>query len=171
MAIGTRDVISSAGMPAHQLWSPSERLSPRIKALRDQYWSCYEREYTNEVRSYTTGTSWDIVYSIWSWTNVPEVALFQKGFRSYLDQGLFLGEHMQVIHVLLVRVYLLWPSHLLLELVEAVALGSCAIPAYWIAVRHGAGRRAAMLLALDSMSDGYVYIHTYHEAILERSFR
>jgi hypothetical protein len=25
-----------------------------------------------------------VVYSIWSWTNVPEVALFQQGFRSYL---------------------------------------------------------------------------------------
>jgi len=55
-----------------------------VLRLRDQFWSFYEREYTNEVRSYTTGTPWDVVYSIWSWTNVPEVALFQQGFRSYL---------------------------------------------------------------------------------------
>ncbi|MBI4787458.1 MAG: formate C-acetyltransferase/glycerol dehydratase family glycyl radical enzyme [Chloroflexi bacterium] len=67
-----------------QLWSAAPTLSPRIKQLRDQYWSFYEREYTNQVRAYTTGTPWDCVYSIWSWTNVPEVALFQKGFRSYL---------------------------------------------------------------------------------------
>ena len=67
-----------------QLWSAAPTLSPRIKQLRDQYWSFYEREYTNQVRAYTTGTPWDCVYSIWSWTNVPEVALFQQGFRSYL---------------------------------------------------------------------------------------
>ncbi|OGO29237.1 MAG: hypothetical protein A2Z16_10315 [Chloroflexi bacterium RBG_16_54_18] len=70
-----------------QLWSASQELSSRIKRLRDQFWSFYEREYTNEVRGYTTGTEWDTVYSIWSWTNVPEVALFQKGFRSYLLAG------------------------------------------------------------------------------------
>ena len=67
-----------------QLWKAAETLSPRVRRLRDEFWSFYEREYTNEVRAYTTGTPWDMVYSIWSWTNVPEVALFQKGFRSYL---------------------------------------------------------------------------------------
>jgi formate C-acetyltransferase len=55
-----------------------------VQQLRAQFWSFYQREYTNEVRSYTTGTPWDMVYSIWSWTNVPEVALFQQGYRSYL---------------------------------------------------------------------------------------
>ncbi len=70
-----------------QLWSASQELSARVKRLREQFWSFYEREYTNEVRGYTTGTEWDAVYSIWSWTNVPEVALFQKGFRSYLLAG------------------------------------------------------------------------------------
>jgi hypothetical protein len=67
-----------------QLWSPSTRLSPRVRRLRDEFWSFYQRDYTNQVRAYTTGTPWDVVYSIWSWTNVPEVAMFQKGFRSYL---------------------------------------------------------------------------------------
>jgi formate C-acetyltransferase len=70
-----------------QLWSADESLSPRIQKLRQQFWSFYERQYTNEVRGYTTGAPWDAVYSIWSWTNVPEVALFQKGFRSYLLAG------------------------------------------------------------------------------------
>ena len=67
-----------------RLWAASERLSPRIKALRDQYWSFYTRAYTNEVRAFTTGTDWDEVYSIWQWTNVPEMAYFFKGARSYL---------------------------------------------------------------------------------------
>ena len=70
-----------------QIWSASDSLSPRIEKLRNEYWSFYDREYTNEVRGYTTGKPWDTVYSIWSWTNVPEVALFQKGFRSYLLAG------------------------------------------------------------------------------------
>jgi hypothetical protein len=46
-----------------QLWTAAETLSPRVRRLRDQYWSFYERECTNEVRAYTTGTPWDIVYS------------------------------------------------------------------------------------------------------------
>jgi len=67
-----------------KLWSPTKELSPRVKRLRDQYFSFYEREYTNEVRAYTTGTPWDIVYSIWNWTNVPEMMIFFQGARSYL---------------------------------------------------------------------------------------
>lgn len=67
-----------------QLWTAAASLSPRVKQLRDQYWSFYERPYTNEVRAYTTGTAWDTVYSMWSWTNVPETAVFLPGFRSYL---------------------------------------------------------------------------------------
>jgi hypothetical protein len=69
----------------NQLWSAAPTLSPRIKKLRDQYWSFYDRAFTNQVRAYTTGAPWDCVYPIWSWTNVPEVALFQQGFRSYLS--------------------------------------------------------------------------------------
>ena len=67
-----------------QLWSAAH-LSPRVQRLREQYWSFYDRAYNNGVRAYTTGTDWDSCYSIWSWTNVPEVALFQQGFRSYLS--------------------------------------------------------------------------------------
>ncbi len=67
-----------------QVWSAAPTLAPRIKKLRDEYWNFYTRPFTNQVRAYTTGTSWDCVYAIWSWTNVPKVALFQQGFRSYL---------------------------------------------------------------------------------------
>ncbi len=59
-----------------------------------------------------------------------------KGFRSYLDQGLFWGEHIQFIHLLLLPLYLFWPSHLLLELCESLALAIGAIPLYRMAVRH-----------------------------------
>ena len=59
-----------------------------------------------------------------------------KGFRSYLDQGLFLGEHIQVIHLLLVPLHLLWPSHLLLELCQALVMALGAWPVYRIARRH-----------------------------------
>jgi pyruvate formate-lyase/glycerol dehydratase family glycyl radical enzyme len=66
------------------VWQPADSLSSRVRKLREQFLSFYTRKYTNEVRAYTTGMPWDLVYSIWSWTNVPEVAMFQPGFRSYL---------------------------------------------------------------------------------------
>ena len=66
------------------LWSPTRTLSPRVKGLRDQYFSFYERKYKNEVRAYSTGTPWDSVYAIWNWTNVPEMMVFLQGARSYL---------------------------------------------------------------------------------------
>ncbi len=66
------------------LWSPAATLSPRVRRLRDQYWSFYTREYTNEVRAYTTGTPWDHVYSPWNWTNVPEMMMFFEGSKAYL---------------------------------------------------------------------------------------
>ena len=59
-----------------------------------------------------------------------------KGFRSYLDQGLFWGEHIQFIHLFLLPLYLIWPSHLMLELCETLALACGAIPLYRMAVRH-----------------------------------
>ncbi|MEZ6056472.1 MAG: DUF2079 domain-containing protein [Planctomycetaceae bacterium] len=59
-----------------------------------------------------------------------------KGFRSYLDQGLFLGEHIQVVHLLLIPLHLFWPSHLLLELAESTALALAVIPLFCIAKRH-----------------------------------
>jgi len=70
--------VCEVAMPA-LLWSPAETLSPRVRRLRDQYWDFYNRAYTNEVRAYTTGTPWDHVYSIWNWTNVPEMMPFFKG--------------------------------------------------------------------------------------------
>jgi len=50
-----------------------------------------------------------------------------RGFRSDLDPGLFLGEHMQVIHVALLPLHVLWPSQMLLELCESLALAAAAL--------------------------------------------
>lgn len=73
--------------------------------------------------------------------------LHGKGFRSYLDQGLFLGEHIQVVHLGLIPLYLLWPSHLLLELCESLSLAAGAFPIAWMTWRHTQSRTATIALA------------------------
>lgn len=70
-----------------------------------------------------------------------------KGFRSYLDQGLFLGEHIQVIHLLLLPLHLLWPSHLLMEFCESTALALGAIPVFRMARRSTGSDRAGLLMS------------------------
>jgi uncharacterized membrane protein len=75
--------------------------------------------------------------------------LHGKGFRSYLDGGrLFLGEHVQLIHLGLIPAYLVWPSHRLLELAQSLALAATVFPAYRLALRHGGSSRAATLFAV-----------------------
>lgn len=71
-----------------------------------------------------------------------------KGFRSYLDAGLFLGEHIQVIHILLVPLHLIWPSHLTLELCQSAALALAAWPVFLITRRHTGSDRIGVLLAI-----------------------
>jgi len=66
------------------LWSPAETLTPRVRWLRDEYWDFYNREITNEVRAFTTGTRWDQVYAPWNWTNVSEMMMFFEGAKAYL---------------------------------------------------------------------------------------
>ncbi|OYW24984.1 MAG: hypothetical protein B7Z55_00635 [Planctomycetales bacterium 12-60-4] len=73
--------------------------------------------------------------------------LHGKGFRSYLDQGLFLGEHIQVVHLALLPLYVLWPSHLLLEFCESLALACGAFPVAWMTWRHTGSRSAALAAA------------------------
>ncbi len=74
--------------------------------------------------------------------------LYGKGFRSYLDQGLFLGEHIQVVHLFLLPLYWLWPHHMLLELAESAALALGAVAVFRIASRGGASRDAALALGV-----------------------
>lgn len=95
--------------------------------------------------------------------------LHGKGFRSYLDQGLFLGEHLQVIHLLLLPVYVVWPSQLLLELCESLALASGAVAVYWLAHRHSGSVRAAAWLAAAYLL--YVPLHFLDIAVDLKTFR
>ncbi|MGB4737788.1 MAG: DUF2079 domain-containing protein [Fuerstiella sp.] len=92
-----------------------------------------------------------------------------KGFRSYLDQGLFLGEHIQVIHLLLLPLHMLWPSHLLLELAESIALASCSIPIYLMTRRYTQSNRAAALMGIAWLF--YFPMHFLDIAIDQKTFR
>ncbi len=74
--------------------------------------------------------------------------LHGKGFRSYLDQGLFLGEHIQVVHLLLLPIYVLWPSHLCLEFCGSLALALGAIPVYFLAKRNTGSELASTFVSL-----------------------
>lgn len=74
--------------------------------------------------------------------------LHGKGFRSYLDQGLFLGEHIQVVHLFLLPIYFFFPSHLTMELAETLALASGSIPVFWMARRWSGSAKCATCLAV-----------------------
>jgi formate C-acetyltransferase len=55
------------------IWSPSSSLSPRVRQLREEFFSFSDRDYfRNEVRPYGSGTSWDEVWSPYHWGVVPE---------------------------------------------------------------------------------------------------
>ena len=92
-----------------------------------------------------------------------------KGFRSDLDQGLFWGEHIQCVHLLLSPLYLLWPSHLLLELCESFALSSAAIPVFLIAKRQSGRASDAILMATAYLL--YFPMHYLDIAIDFKTFR
>ena len=92
-----------------------------------------------------------------------------KGFRSYLDQGLFLGEHIQVIHLLLLPAHMIWPTHLTLELAESVALGSCTIPLFLIVYRHTHDAWTACLLAISWLF--FFPMHFLDIAVDQKTFR
>ena len=92
-----------------------------------------------------------------------------KGFRSYLDQGLFLGEHIQLIHLLLLPVHMIWPSHLALEFAESIALGTCTIPLFLIVRRRTSNEWSACLLALSWLF--FSPMHFLDIAIDQKTFR
>ncbi|MBA4029344.1 MAG: hypothetical protein C0478_00245 [Planctomyces sp.] len=74
--------------------------------------------------------------------------LHGKGFRSYLDQGLFLGEHIQVVHLGLLPLYYFWPSHLLLELCESLALAAGSLVVYQLVRTFKGSTEAAFWLGV-----------------------
>jgi uncharacterized membrane protein len=92
-----------------------------------------------------------------------------KGFRSYLDRGLFLGEHIQVIHVLLVPFHLLWPSLMGMELCQSLALACGAFPVFWMARRHTGSTHAASLLAIAYLL--YFPLHFLDISVDLKTFR
>ncbi|MEO2014336.1 MAG: DUF2079 domain-containing protein [Fuerstiella sp.] len=92
-----------------------------------------------------------------------------KGFRSYLDQGLFWGEHVQVIHLLLLPLHMIWPSHLLLELSESIALGSCAIPIFLMTRRHTDSHWAGVFMGMAWLT--FYPMHFLDIAIDQKTFR
>lgn len=74
-----------AACGAAGIWNPSDNLPPRVKKLRDEYFSFYDRDYfRNEVRAYSTGTEWDCVFSIYVWTILPELFPFFAAFSDSL---------------------------------------------------------------------------------------
>ncbi|MCA9070724.1 MAG: DUF2079 domain-containing protein [Planctomycetaceae bacterium] len=75
-----------------------------------------------------------------------------KGFRSYQEDRLFLGEHLQVVHLLLLPFHLVWPSLMMMDFFESLALASGAFPIFWIARRHSNSAFLAALVAL-----GYLF--------------
>ncbi len=71
-----------------------------------------------------------------------------KGFRSYQEDRLFLGEHLQVVHVLLLPIYLIWPSLMTMDLCESLALASGAFPIFWMTRRHTGSPRSGLCVAI-----------------------
>jgi formate C-acetyltransferase len=71
---------------SRHIWNPSEKLSSRIIKLRKEYFSFLDRYeiYTNEVRPYTTGKSWDELFSYNQWGITPEAVPFLAAFRTTL---------------------------------------------------------------------------------------
>ncbi len=84
----------AAGLGASPIWEPSEKLSPRVKKLRDEYWSYDARDYfRNEVIPYTTETPWDNVYTPHERTIVPE---FVVGLDSVQDTLLAMAQRVDL---------------------------------------------------------------------------
>ncbi|MHA1266842.1 MAG: hypothetical protein ACTSRS_16515 [Candidatus Helarchaeota archaeon] len=64
-----------------RIWGP-DRLSPRIKRLRDEYFDIDGRELKNEVAGFTTGTDWDQVWSVLKFAVAPEIYMFGNCFEN-----------------------------------------------------------------------------------------
>jgi len=75
--------------------------------------------------------------------------LHGKGFMSQLDNGRsFLGEHIQVFHLLLTPIYVIYPRLTTLNVCQTVALASAALPIVWFARDKLKDSKAATLLGL-----------------------
>lgn len=94
-------------------------------------------------------------------------ALHGKGFRSELDDGrLFLGEHFQVVHLLLIPFYLFYPSLVTLNVCLSIALASGALAVHGIARRLKLSSTTAWCLGL-----AYLTYFPLHYIQLEASWK
>jgi Pyruvate-formate lyase len=64
-----------------------QKLSQRIKWLRDYYFSGVNRKWNNEFSPWTTGTPWDIQYDEITYYIVPETYPFLETFKSSIKQA------------------------------------------------------------------------------------
>ncbi len=67
------------------VWSHSEKLSSRVKKLREQFYSFDGRTETNEPYAFSTGAPWDQVYSFHDWANEPALYIFLASVRESLS--------------------------------------------------------------------------------------
>ena len=82
--------------------SPSPTLSPRVRRLRQEFFSFDSRDYfRNEVRPYTSGLPWDAVWSPHSWTVVPELYPFLDAYQDSLLAAAFVERPVKVLVLLL----------------------------------------------------------------------
>jgi pyruvate formate-lyase/glycerol dehydratase family glycyl radical enzyme len=76
---------ASCAVTKDQIWSPSDKLSPRVKRLRDEYFNFNGRPYfQNEVMPFTTGTEWDDVFPYHHFGVVPDIYPFLPCFSDSL---------------------------------------------------------------------------------------
>jgi formate C-acetyltransferase len=76
---------NACGAGASSLWNASENLPVRVKKLRDEYFSFYEREhFRNQAMPFTTGKSWDAVWSAHNWGVAPELMPFYAAVEDCL---------------------------------------------------------------------------------------
>ncbi|MBC7230997.1 MAG: hypothetical protein H5T74_11490 [Actinobacteria bacterium] len=68
-----------------RIWHASDGLTPRVRRLREEYYSIEDRPYfRNEVMPFTTGTEWDAVWSPVNWGIIPEMVPFMGAFAESL---------------------------------------------------------------------------------------
>jgi len=69
-----------------EIWSPSKKLSPRVRRLRDEYFNFEARDYfRNEAIPYTTGTPWDTAFIQHYWGDVPELLVYSNAVEDYFN--------------------------------------------------------------------------------------
>ena len=77
--------LSSCALDGNEIWKPSDKLSSRVKRLREEYFNYANRDYfRNETIPYTTGSEWDSVYTPHERTIVPEVVPVLKATQDSL---------------------------------------------------------------------------------------